>query len=79
MAWLSLVERSLWERDVAGSNPVAPTIPAFFTALLRPRVNRGSSGVVISDRTERGMRLNIVLIVIGVVLALGGLSLLAAS
>ena len=25
-AWLSLVERSLWERDVAGSNPVAPTI-----------------------------------------------------
>jgi hypothetical protein len=24
-AWLSLVERSLWERDVAGSNPVAPT------------------------------------------------------
>ena len=25
-AWLSLVERPLWERNVAGSNPVAPTI-----------------------------------------------------
>ncbi len=25
-AWLSLVERSVWDRDVAGSNPVAPTI-----------------------------------------------------
>ncbi len=25
-AWLSLVERQLWELDVAGSNPVAPTI-----------------------------------------------------
>ena len=24
-AWLSLVERPLWERNVAGSNPVAPT------------------------------------------------------
>ena len=24
-AWLSLVERSVWDRDVAGSNPVAPT------------------------------------------------------
>ena len=25
-AWLSLVERQLWELNVAGSNPVAPTI-----------------------------------------------------
>ena len=24
--WLSLVERQLWELNVAGSNPVAPTI-----------------------------------------------------
>lgn len=25
-AWLSLVERMVWDHDVAGSNPVAPTI-----------------------------------------------------
>src|SRR3954465_5197623 len=27
-AWLSLVERLLWEQDVGGSNPLAPTIAA---------------------------------------------------
>ena len=25
-AWLSLVERELWELDVAGSNPAAPIV-----------------------------------------------------
>ena len=25
-AWLSLVERTVWDREVAGSNPSAPTI-----------------------------------------------------
>ena len=24
-AWLSLAERSVWDREVAGSNPAAPT------------------------------------------------------
>ncbi len=29
--WLSLVERLVWDQDVAGSNPVSPTI--FFVVL----------------------------------------------
>ena len=28
-AWLSLVERELWELDVAGSNPAAPIARSF--------------------------------------------------
>ena len=36
-AWLSLVERPLWERNVAGSNPVAPTNYIRPTHLLNPR------------------------------------------
>ena len=31
-AWLSLVERLLWEQDVGGSNPLAPTM-----ARIRPK------------------------------------------
>ena len=36
-AWLSLVERPLWERNVAGSNPVAPTTFHLIATNLQPR------------------------------------------
>ena len=31
-AWLSLVERLLWEQDVGGSNPLAPTTSRSITS-----------------------------------------------
>ena len=34
-AWLSLVERLLWEQDVGGSNPLAPTTMGRPSALLQ--------------------------------------------
>ena len=40
-AWLSLVERELWELDVAGSNPAAPTI--LDSVPFRPRFSTGRS------------------------------------
>ena len=36
-AWLSLVERSVWDRDVAGSNPVAPTNSLTFVRVWSAR------------------------------------------
>ena len=33
-AWLSLVERLLWEQDVGGSNPLAPTNCGLLTKAL---------------------------------------------
>src|SRR5688572_608480 len=38
-AWRSLVARLLWEQDVAGSNPVAPT-NSIFSACFGHRPNR---------------------------------------
>lgn len=35
--WRSLVARLLWEQDVAGSNPVIPTIPCQCTT-AQPRL-----------------------------------------
>lgn len=32
--WLSLVERLLWEQDVAGSNPVTPTNNLWSSSLM---------------------------------------------
>ena len=40
-AWLSLVERKVWDLDVAGSNPAAPTI--LDSVPFRPRFSKGRS------------------------------------
>src|SRR5215203_2540584 len=42
-AWRSLVARSLWEREVAGSNPAAPTV-----RLVAARGLRGSAVAAIA-------------------------------
>ena len=45
--WLSLVERLLWEQDVAGSNPVIPTFNHSTDASVGsryPAVNRSVVG-----------------------------------
>ena len=41
-AWLSLVERKVWDLDVAGSNPAAPT--TLDSTAFRPVENLGRSG-----------------------------------
>jgi hypothetical protein len=54
-AWRSLVARSLWEREVAGSNPAAPT--ARSAVALNSRVPRSgfvaaiASGAALATRT----------------------------
>ena len=40
-AWLSLVERKVWDLDVAGSNPAAPTI--LDSVPFRPKFSKGRS------------------------------------
>ena len=45
-AWLSLVERLLWEQDVGGSNPLAPTNAAPVVRLER---NRPISGLIMVE------------------------------
>ena len=41
-AWLSLVERLLWEQDVGGSNPLAPTTSRSVTSSHLLRRDNGS-------------------------------------
>ena len=43
-AWLSLVERLLWEQDVGGSNPLAPTISGIASGEVEVEEENASMG-----------------------------------
>jgi hypothetical protein len=51
-AWRNMVARLLWEQEVAGSNPVAPTILLFFKHNRTERILR----LALSSAAPRGPR-----------------------